>query len=49
MIEALRRRHGGRRKDYAVTADDAVQGNPVAQLQARLIEAERGASPRLSR
>ncbi|UAJ10087.1 Na+/H+ antiporter [Glacieibacterium megasporae] len=45
-IEALRRRHGDRRKEYAGTADDAVEGSPVAvdaRLQARLIEAERDA------
>ncbi|MGI4878793.1 MAG: Na+/H+ antiporter [Janthinobacterium lividum] len=45
-IRALRRRHGDRRKEYAGTADDAVEGSPVAvdaRLQAKLIEAERGA------
>lgn len=45
-IRALRRRHGDRRKEYAGTADEAIEGSPVAEdarLQAKLIETERAA------
>ena len=45
-IETLRRRHGDRRSEYVGTADERVDGSPVAQdarLQAKLIEAERAA------
>jgi CPA1 family monovalent cation:H+ antiporter len=45
-IEALRRRHGDRRSEYVGTADERVDGSPVAvdaRLQAKLIEAERAA------
>jgi len=43
-VEALRRRHDDRRTEYAGTADERVDGSPVAEdarLQAKLIEVER--------
>jgi len=43
-VEALRRRHGDRQTEYAGTADERVDGSPVAEdarLQAKLIEVER--------
>ena len=45
-IRAARRRHGDRRAEYAGTADDCVDGSPVAddaRLQDKLIEVERAA------
>ncbi len=45
-IRALRRRHADRRAEYAGTADERIDGSPVAEdarLQARLIDTERAA------
>lgn len=51
-VEALRRRHDDRRSEYVGTADERVDGSPVAEdarLQAKLIEAERRRRRRLPR